>query len=242
MQEIELLPSDGCGIINMDNEYIRNYKIENDCKVITIGIKSEDVDYRATDIEYTKKGTSFKVKIDGKNVRFTTSLLGEHNIMNILCGIALAKELNMTNKEIANGVASIRQVQHRLEVKDINGYTFIDNAFNSNPVGCKYALDVLSMMDGKRIIVTPGLIDLGKEENEDNYEFGRYMKDRADFVILVGEKNSEYVHKGALDGGIPEECILTVPSVREAFNYVYKNFSKKDTILLENDLPDAFLH
>ncbi|MBR0462405.1 MAG: UDP-N-acetylmuramoyl-tripeptide--D-alanyl-D-alanine ligase [Erysipelotrichaceae bacterium] len=242
MQEIELLPADGVGIINIDNEYIRDYKIENKCKIVTVGIKNKDADYTATDIEYTKKGSSFKVKIGKSAVKFTTVLLGEHNIMNVLCGIALARELGMSVKEIQKGVSSISQVEHRLEIKDINGFTFIDNAFNSNPVGCKYALDVLSMMDGKRIIVTPGLIDLGKEENEDNYEFGRYMKDRADFVILVGEKNSAYVRKGALESGFDEGCILTVNSVREAFNYVYTHFSKKDTILLENDLPDAFLH
>ena len=242
MQEIELLPEDGVGIINIDNEYIRNYKIKNRCKVVTVGISNTDADYVAYDIVYNKQGSSFKVKIGKSAVRFTTVLLGEHNIMNILCGIALAKELGMTNREIAKGVSNIRQVEHRLEIKNINGFTFIDNAFNSNPVGCKYALDVLSMMDGKRIIVTPGLIDLGREENEDNYEFGRYMKDRADFVILVGEKNSAYVRKGALEGGFDRDCILTVGSVREAFAYVYANFSKKDTILLENDLPDAFLH
>ncbi|MBR2578023.1 MAG: UDP-N-acetylmuramoyl-tripeptide--D-alanyl-D-alanine ligase, partial [Erysipelotrichaceae bacterium] len=242
MQEIELLPEDGVGIINIDNEYIRNYKIENSCKIITVGIASKDADYVAYDIAYDRKGSSFKVKIGKSAVKFNTVLLGEHNIMNILCGIALAKELGMSNKEIVQGVSNIRQVEHRLEIKNINGYTFIDNAFNSNPVGCKHSLDVLSMMGGKRIIVTPGLIDLGKEENKDNYEFGRYMKGRADFVILVGEKNSAYVRKGALESGFDKDSILTVNSVREAFAYIYKNFSKKDTILLENDLPDAFLH
>ena len=242
MQEIELLSKDGVGIINIDNEYIRDYKINNTCKVVTIGIENKNADYLAYDIKYSNKGTTFKVKLDGKEVNFETILLGSHNVMNILCGIALARELGLTNKEIVNGVLNIKQVEHRLEIKKINGYTFIDNAFNSNPVGCKRSLDVLSLMSGKRVIVTPGLVDLGKEENDDNYAFGSYMKDRADYVILVGEKNTEYIYKGLKESGYNMDNVFVVYSEKEAFNKVYTNFTINDTILLENDLPDAFLH
>ena len=242
MQEIEKLPCDGVGIVNLDNEYIKNYKIENKCKIISVGIENKEADYVAYGLKYTKNGTSFKVRIDGKVIIFKTVLLGSHNVLNILCGIALAKELGLTSKEIQDGVLNIKQVEHRLQVKNINGYTFIDNAFNSNPVGCKKSLDVLAMMSGKRVIVTPGLIDLGKEENDDNYAFGKYMKDRADFVILVGEKNTAYIYKGLKDSAYDMNNVCIVNSEKEAFEMVYKNFSKKDTILLENDLPDAFLH
>lgn len=242
MQEIELLPSDGLGIINIDNQYIKNYKIRNNCKILTVGIENENADYLAYDLKYSKNGSSFKVKLHGRTYKFNTILLGAHNIVNVLCGIALADYFGIEPKDIVKGVENIKQVEHRLQLKDLGGFTFIDNAFNSNPVGCKYALDVLSMMDGKKIIVTPGLIDLGSKENDYNYEFGKYMKDKADFVILVGEKNSAYVYKGALAAGFEKENILVVNNVKEAFNYIYTHFTKKDTILLENDLPDAFLH
>ena len=161
---------------------------------------------------------------------------------NILCGIALAKELGLSNEEIVRGVGNIKQVEHRLQIKNINGYTFIDNAFNSNPVGCKRSLDVLSLMNGKRVIVTPGLVDLGKEEDNANYEFGKYMNTRADFVILVGEKNTKAIYNGLKDGDFDMNNVKIVSSEKEAFNFVYANFTVKDTILLENDLPDAFLH
>ncbi|MDO4501209.1 MAG: UDP-N-acetylmuramoyl-tripeptide--D-alanyl-D-alanine ligase [Erysipelotrichaceae bacterium] len=242
MQEIEMLPADGVGIINVDNEYINAYQIQNNCKVVRIGINNKEADLVAYDMKYSNTGTSFKVDIDGETVEFNTILLGEHNVMNILSGIALAKELGLSNNEIKAGVSNIGPVEHRLQIKNINGYTFIDNAFNSNPVGCKRSLDVLKLMPGKRIIVTPGLIDLGKEENEANYNFGAYMKERADFVILVGEKNSAYIHKGLEESEFDMNNVLVTKSVKEAFNYVYTHFSKEDTILLENDLPDAFLY
>ena len=242
MQEIEMLPKDGVGIINIDNEYIRNYKINNTCKIVTICIDSSDADYKAYYIKYSNKGTSFRVKLDGKVVTFKTILLGSHNVANILCGIALAKELGLSNEEIVRGVSNIKQVEHRLQIKNINGYTFIDNAFNSNPVGCKRSLDVLSLMNGKRVIVTPGLVDLGKEEDNANYEFGKYMNTRADFAILVGEKNTKSIYNGLKDGDFDMNNVKVVNSEKEAFSFVYANFTVKDTILLENDLPDAFLH
>lgn len=242
MQAIELLPSDGLGIINIDNKYIKDYKIRNDVKILKISIKDETADYYAYDLNYSKEGTTFKLKLDNKIYKFKTILLGEHNVMNILCGIAVGHYMKMDPKEIVKAVNNINQVEHRLQIKEINGYTFIDNAFNSNPIGCKYSLDVLNMMPNKRIIVTPGLIDLGNQENEMNYEFGKYMLNKTDYIILVGEKNTAYIKKGAISTGFNKDNIIVVNNVKEAFSYIYNNFSKKDTILLENDLPDAFLN
>lgn len=242
MQMIELLPEDGVGILNGDNEFINNYEINNTCKIVKVGIKNADVDYQAKNIKYSKDGSSFEIKIDKKNYKFKTALLGEHNIMNLLAGIALAIEMGIDIKTIVKNVSEVNRVEHRLELKNINGFTFIDNAFNSNPVGCKLSLDVLKLMPGKRIIVTPGLIDLGNKEKEYNYDFGSYMKDRADFVILVGEKTSQPILRGLQDSDFDMSKCIVCKSVKEAFTYVYANFSVKDTILLENDLPDAFLY
>ncbi|MBP5280175.1 MAG: UDP-N-acetylmuramoyl-tripeptide--D-alanyl-D-alanine ligase, partial [Erysipelotrichaceae bacterium] len=188
----------------------------------------------------TKNGSSFDVKIGRKNYHFETSLLGKHNITNILIGIAIAMELGIEIEDIVKNVKRINQVEHRLEVKKINGYTFIDDAFNSNPVGSKMALDVLQMMDKQRVIVTPGMIDLGEKEDEINKGFGAYMKDKADKVILVGEKQTRKILEGLLESGFAPEDIIVKDNVREAFDYIYANFTTKDTILLENDLPDAF--
>ena len=146
-------------------------------------------------------------------------------------GIAVARELGISLKDIVRNVSRIRQVEHRLEVKKINGLTFIDDAFNSNPVGSSMALDVLSMMPERRVIVTPGMIDLGAKEDEINYEFGKKM---------LGEKQTKQILRGLTDSGFDAEKILVVKTVREAFRYIYANMNANDTILLENDLPDAF--
>lgn len=240
MKEVEMLPRDGVAFINIDNEYIAKYKIQNKCKVVTVGINNKKADYKAEDIKYSKDGSKFSLVIDKKKYNFTTSLLGQHNITNILIGIAIAIELGISIKDIVKNVKNVKQVEHRLQVRKINNYTFIDDAFNSNPVGSKMALDVLSMMPGKRVIVTPGMIDLGEKQDEINKEFGSYMLGKADYVYLVGEKQTVKILEGLKKAGFDEKKIKVFSNVSEAIDDVYRSFSQKDTILLENDLPDAF--
>ena len=240
MQEIEMLPADGIGFLNGDNEFINNYQVKNTCKIIKVGIENKEADYVATNIKYSNSGSTFCLKLDGKNRKFETSLLGKHNITNILIGIAIAKELGISNDDIVKNVKGVRQVEHRLQVKKINNLTFIDDAFNSNPVGSKMAIDVLSSMKGKRVIVTPGMIDLGPKQDEYNYEFGKYMLDKVDCVLLVGEKQTKSIVSGLKDVGYNMDDVKVFKDVRDALNYVYTKFTSEDTILLENDLPDAF--
>lgn len=241
MQAIELLPSDGVGILNIDNEYIANYPLSNHCRLVKVAIHNQEgADYVASDIVFNKRGSSFKVIKDGESYGYETSLLGEHNVMNILIAIAIAHEMGVPMAKTVPAVKTLKQVEHRLELKQINGYTFIDNAFNSNPVSSKHSLDVLKMMDGERVIITPGLIDLGSKEYAYNKEFGRYMLGCVDLVLLVGPKQTQPIVDGLVEVGFDQAKIIVFNSVKEAFDYVYTTLPNTATILLENDLPDAF--
>ena len=102
------------------------------------------------------------------------------------------------------------------------------------------ALDVLAMMNGTRVIVTPGMIDLGDQQDPINREFGRYMADKTDHVILVGEKQTAAIREGLAQMAYDPEKITVCKNINDAFAYVYSHFTARDTILLENDLPDAF--
>lgn len=240
MQMIENLPEDGLGIIYKDNEYIRNYSIKNKCRLVSYGIKESDVDYYATNIVYSPKGSTFTIVTKNDEVDFETRLLGEHNIANICAAIAIARELKVEWKDLQHAVKKVQYVQHRLEVKKINGFTFIDNAFNSNPVGSAMSLEVMKMMPNQRFVITPGMIDLGKQQDELNKEFGRKMKDRVDVAILVGIQQTKPIVEGLQEVNFEASNIHVCKTVKEAFALVYTLATPADTILLENDLPDAF--
>jgi len=240
---IESLPSDGVGVLNKDDPKQVSYKVKSKCKKIWIGIENEDVDVRACDIECSYKGSRFNVifKGDDKKYPFESRLLGNHNIYNILAGIALGREFGISIKELQQGVRKVKAIEHRLELKNLGYMYMIDDAYNSNPVGASAALDVLGMMPGMKVVVTPGMTELGEKEDELNHIFGTQIAKVADYVILVGEKKTKPIFEGLNESGYDKDKLFIVNSVYDAYNLLQTLKKKEDMYaLFENDLPDTY--
>ena len=240
---IESLPSGGMAILNADDEWQVSYKLKNKkCRVLWIGINNTDADIVATNIKLSDKGTSFDIKFkdDDELYNFNTRLLGKHNVYNILAGILLGKEMGMNISELRRGVGSIKPIEHRLELKKSGTINIIDDAYNSNPVGSKMALDVLNLMPGLKIVVTPGMIELGDKQYELNKKFGEYISDVADYVILVGPEQTKPIYEGLINKGYNKDNIYVISDVVEAFTIMRRIDNGNTYVLLENDLPDLF--
>jgi len=240
---IDSLPADGVGVLNKDDPKQVSYDIKSKCKKVWIGIEEEDVDVRACDIECDHRGSKFNVifKGDDKKYRFETKLLGNHNIYNILAGIALGREFGISIKELQQGVRKVRPIESRLELRNY-GYMYqINDAYNSNPVGASAALDVLGMMPGMKVVVTPGMTELGEKEDELNHIFGTQIAKVADYVILVGEKKTKPIFEGLNESGYNKDKLFIVNSVYDAYNLLQTLKTKEDMYaLFENDLPDTY--
>ncbi len=238
---IESLPEDGVAILNRDDEYQVSYKLKNKCKVIWIGIDNE-ADVMATNIKQTNKGMSFDCifKGDKNKYKFETRLLGKANIYNILASIALGNYFGIEIDRLKYGVKKVRSIEHRLELKKYGDINIIDDAYNSNPIGSKMAVEVLGLMPGKKIIVTPGMIELGDEQYELNKKFGEYISEVCDEVILVGETQTKPIYDGLIEKKYPKENIHIINDVKLAFKLMQELKDKETYVLLENDLPDIF--
>ena len=134
------------------------------------------------------------------------------------------------------------RVEHRLSIKRTpGGITIIDDAFNSNPVGSAMALDVLAAMTpGKRILITPGMIELGDKQYDLNFKFGEKAANSCDVAIVVGHYNRDAIVGGLRKGGMDEKAIRPADSFAEAQSYLAGIAAAGDTVLYENDLPDTF--
>ena len=241
MQLVEKLQESGKAILNYDNEYIRNYPLKNNCQIISYACENKAVDFLATDIKYSRDGSSFKVLNGGKSWAFKTKLLGQHNILNILAAIALARQLDVSWPQIQAAVAKTPQVAHRLQSVSYFRHTMIDDSFNSNPQGAKSALAVLKMMEKPRVLISCGMIDLGDKQDELNYRFGQEIIGCADIVILVGEKQTQKIYEALIDTGFPVSAISRVKTTREALALIDELGKNRSlTFLIENDLPDAY--
>lgn len=238
----DALPADGTVYVNDDFPYVASRPVDNtECVRYSIG-GSKAAAFRVTAMNFHENGTDFTLASPQGEVQFTTRLIGEFNISNLIPAIATAMQLGMPIEKIRHAVERIEQVEHRLSMKRTpGGVTIIDDAFNSNPDGSRMALDVLaSMKKGKRIIITPGMIELGDKQYEYNNRFGRKIASSADIAIIVGAYNRDAILMGLKDAGMPEEKVRAVDTFKEAQAVLGTLIAPGDTVLYENDLPDTF--
>lgn len=239
----DALPAHGTAIINDDFDKIADRAVDN-AKCVRYGVRAAEPDYRAADISYSPEGTTFTVYgPDGYALPLRTRLMGECNVSDLLAAVAAARLLGVPDNKIASAVASIEPVEHRLSIKRTpGGITILDDAFNSNPVGSRMALEVLGAMPGgKRIVITPGMIELGTEQYELNQRLGETIGQNVDVAIIVGKYNHEAIVEGIRSTGkLNEESLHTADTFADAQNILSRIAAKGDTVLYENDLPDTF--
>lgn len=237
------LPSDGCAVINNDFEACADRPVTN-TRCIRYGVTNhKGCDYVATDIRYSAEGTAFTIKgPEGFSLDVQTRLLGECNVSDLLAAAVIAIQMGMKPEKIRYAISTIKQVEHRLSIKQTpGGVTILDDAFNSNPSGSKMAVDVLShFTGGKRIIVTPGMIELGTEQYELNRKFGEYIGEKLDVAIIVGEYNRGAITDGIRSTDFNSKNLHEVATFNDAQAVLAKILTKGDAVLYENDLPDTF--
>ena len=238
---INSLPAGGLGVINYDSEYIKSYKgIKSPCKIIRYAVEGEG-DYKANDVVYGAGGVSFTL---GNGEHYCSRLLGVGNLLNILASIAVADQLGVPANKQRNAIARLQPVEHRLSMKVANGITVLDDAYNSNPTGAKMSLGVLkefAVCEGnKRIVITPGFVEMGTRQADANKELGRTIAVSCDYAIIVNAVNREAIKSGIEEGGLPAEKYFLADSLNHAHQQLAKILRPGDVVLYENDLPDNF--
>ncbi|MBD5458903.1 MAG: UDP-N-acetylmuramoyl-tripeptide--D-alanyl-D-alanine ligase [Lachnospiraceae bacterium] len=236
----DAVPADGKVFLNHDNDYIRSHK--TDKPVISYGIGDGSADYSAYDISVSREGSAFKMKDrNGQEFEFHTKLVGSHNVQNIAGAIAVANTLGISMEKLLYPVKQLESVPHRLQLMKQGNRTILDDAYNSNTSGFKAALDTLAMFEDLRILVTPGMVELGAREYEENEEVGVYAHDKCDYAVLVGKKRTKPIQDGLLEAGFPRQRMIVVDSLEEAFQMVNAiSDERQKVVLIENDLPDNY--
>ena len=241
MELIDALPEDGIGFLNYDDDNIVSCKTNKN--VLKYGLNNKENDIWAENIEIDEKGSSFTICFkDGKKIDVRTKLLGQHNILNILGASLVAYKLGLSDNEIKLGIKLLKAVPHRLEMKvTVNGNIIIDDAYNSNVKGAEMALDVLGLFkDRKKVLITPGIVDLGESAYEINKNLGKQAVQSSDFIILVGEKAAKPIYDGIKETTFNLEKVYIAKDLDDALNKMNSLLIEKSVILFENDLPDTY--
>ena len=238
---IDSLPQNGLAILNADYDIIKNQKVAN-TKTCYYSTENKDAQYKIEKISYTKTGSKFTVIRNEKSTELETSLVGSYNLSNILASVAVAEYLEVPEIKISFAVKKLEPVKHRLEIKrNKSGVTIIDDAFNSNPKGAKMALEVLQNIEGiRKIIITPGMIELADKHDYYNQKFGEQIAEVCDYAVLVGKKITQPILKGLKNKNYPDKNIYIAENLADAMKHINSIVKQGDVLLYENDLPDTY--
>ena len=243
---LDALPANGLGVVNMDSAPIAEGAMPSHCRTIGYGVANANTHYRAEQIDYAPSQTTFSILAQG-TVRegYATHLAGRGNILNLLAAVAVADYLGVPQAQQMRAMRQIEQIEHRLSIKrTAGGITIIDDAYNSNPAGAEMALEVLRDFQrpsaARRIMVTPGFVEMGESQYRNNRELGCKIATSADVAIVVNRVNRDAITEGLRQGGMAESQIILADSFAEASALLAAMMRAGDVVLYENDLPDSF--
>ena len=194
----------------------------------------------AKNISYSSKGSEFELVLDGKVHSVSTKLLGKTNVQNIVLATAVAKSLGVKDEELCKLISSLTPSPHRLEVIKTDFCTVLDDSYNSNEEGFNQALEVLKMFEGRKIVVTPGMVELGNAQAEKNFQLGCKIAESCDYLIIMNETNKNALLSGAISHSFKRDNIYFAQNRQEQKDIIKLLSCKDCVILFENDLPDNY--
>ncbi len=208
--------------------------------------KNPEVQVIARDIQLVDGRTTFQLQLDGPNsprLAVSAGLLGRHNVLNLLAAAAVGRVLEISPERIVAGLAQVKAPAHRLQPIHNRraGVVVIDDAYNSNPNGAAAALEVLREHPAtRRLLVTPGMVELGELEAQLNRDFGEHAGAVCDLAILVGPARTAPIREGLAAAGMDPASVHVARDIAEATTLLARLTRAGDVVLFENDLPDTY--
>lgn len=194
--------------------------------------KAGDATY--SDVKTSLMGTDFTLTVLGESVKIHTRLVGDHVPVTIAMCALMAVKLGVSLDSIKEAAEKLPFIEHRLEVLNSGDIIILDDSYNSNPAGADNALRILGTYEGKKVIITPGFVELGSDSDKCLKEFGDKIAHVCDYVFLLGP-NAEKIKEGMGEF----ENVEIVDSLDEAMNKL-KGIAPPMALLFENDLPDNY--
>ena len=226
----------GHALVNLDNPLIATrITLSQYHGVKTYSLVNPQADFFVKKYVFSPEGLKFVLIYQDKEYSYVSSLFGTSNLYNLTAAISMALMMKVPEKIISQQVGQITPSPHRLELKKINQATLIDNAFSSNEDGFTSLISDLSKLPGKKVLITPGIVELGLRTVEVHQRIGGLASKVFDKFILVGKS----IRTLSLEQGI-KKTVSFIPNSTNLWPLIEELSQDYDWILIENDLPDNF--
>lgn len=240
----QAVPADGILVCNGDDEGARRIAKEYPKKTTLLyGFEKDkgNLNCWIADWKMTSQGTYFQLEWKGQTYEGFTPLFGQTSLSNLVAAFAMACALGGEPEYVLAAIHNLEPVDNRLQVQKKGAITYVNDAYNSNPLGFASALNVLSSLPGqRRIVMTPGMIELGQQQKEQNEKMGRMAARVCDFAIIVGHTNRTSLMDGLRFEGMVSDRIFLCDTRDQAFIQLKSMVLDGDIILIENDLVDLY--
>lgn len=233
--------SDGFVVFNGNSKGSKSLFDKCDKNKFLSGVNIKNGFCDISEVKLDKNGTEFKLTINSESVMCKTSMVGKYILENIATSATLAYKLGVSLKQIQESIEELKPTPHRMEISQNNGLTIIDNSYNSSQESSVAALDILKLFEeGRKIIVTPGLVEMGYMEEGVNILFGEQIADVCDIAIIVNKSNKQAIKEGLENKKFNQENIYCVDTLNEVKVLLPTITQKNDVVLFQNDLPDNY--
>ena len=200
-------------------------------RVITAGSTNTDADVRVI-----SEAHRWTMIVEGANIGTIDEIVGVQPT-NVACALGAAMALGVESGDLLSRLARLRPVANRLNVVTAeSGVVVIDDTFNANPASAVAALKVLASLDlsGRRVVVTPGLVELGDEQYGENLRLAsRVLAVPAELVVVTR------TNVVALEAAY-QRPVKRFDTREEAVAWVRSSLVAGDGVLYLNDLPDHY--
>jgi len=237
------VPQEGILICNGDNPGARRMAKEYPKKTTLLyGLeKNQELDCLISPLDTRIDGTRFTLEWQGKEYRGFTPQLGKPALSNLAAVFTMACTLGSNPEYVLAAMHHVEPIENRLQARKQGKVVFLRDAYNSNPIGFASALEVMLSLPGKRrILMTPGMIELGHLQAEQNKAMGKLAASVCDLVLIVNEENRKSLSEGLLQGGFSSQNVLFCNTRQNAFQQLEALLREEDIVLIENDLPDLY--
>lgn len=246
------LNQNGVGVFNWDNPYIQEMvakgypdtRLTVSRELSLAEAKKQNITWLATDIQESLNGLSFTmIHVEsGDKEDITTPIVGEHNVTNLLLATVVAHHEGIPLRDIAFRIRTLQPAESRLVAQtSTEGITIINDAYSANPKGVISALKVLGMYtSGKRLLITPGMVELGDLQDSENNKLGEIATQYASDIILIGSTQTKPIYEGIQSTDFNMEHVQVYETLTEAVDWYQQNLTAGDTVLFLNDLPDTY--
>lgn len=204
--------------------------------------QSDLADWRLIKTSLSRSGTEGEIMTPKQKFQVFSPLFGSHQLVNSLPGLWLCQKLGLDLPKAIKALGATPYVPHRHEPTfATNNVLILDNGYNSNPDSAIHSLELLKALPAsRRIVVTPGFVELGQASTQLHEIFGQQLAKNCDYLAILESPASAAIEHGWLKAGGSRDRIILAETQEAAISALKEKIIPDSIILFENNLPEVY--